>query len=172
MTTNEIVTAVVSILALLASAASVVVSVAMGRKAQRLAEAANTIAKDAADAGRDSAEASKKSADASEKANSQARAIFDEQKLLTQRQLIIPIWDKISNLHLPDPKNPAPVHMVTGINVLELVALCVEGGMVDEDVIVRTFEDRFIQMYEAIEQCGSQPSLNGLDGKGLIRQRA
>lgn len=120
--------------------------------------------------GRDSATSAKKSADASETANAQALAIFKEQKLLAQRQLIIPIWDKISTLSLPDPQNPSPTHMVAGINALELIALCVEGGMVDEAVIVRTFEDRYIQMYDAIAKCGPQPTINNMSGQDLINQ--
>lgn len=91
------------------------------------------------------------------------------QKTLAQRQLIIPLWDHMAGLNDIDPANPDAAHVLRAVNTLELVALCCEGGMVDERVIKRTFREPFIQLYNAIEGCPELEDL-GRSGAELIHE--
>jgi hypothetical protein len=91
------------------------------------------------------------------------------QKLLAQRQLIIPLWQYISTLDDIDPADPKPKQVQATVNTLELVALCCEGGMVDERVIKRTFSAPFIHLYDVIDSLPEMPSLRR-SGKQLLRE--
>lgn len=98
-----------------------------------------------------------------------AYKVHQNQKLLSQRQLLLPLWGYMSTLSKIDPNNPVTPDVVKVANTLELVALCCEGGMIDERVIRRTFKDQFMAHYEAVEKCTSLPGLD-FDGKGLLKQ--
>jgi uncharacterized protein DUF4760 len=91
------------------------------------------------------------------------------QKLLAQRQLIIPLWEYISTLDDLEPADPAPKKVQRTVNTLELVALCCEGGMVDENVIKRTFREPFIHLYDVIDALPEMPSLRK-SGKQMLRE--
>ncbi|MCQ8181130.1 hypothetical protein NP603_08420 [Methylomonas sp. SURF-1] len=93
--------------------------------------------------------------------------INDSQQLLAQRQLIVPLWDYISDLNEIDPLQPVTPDIVKAVNTLELVALCCEGGMIDEKIIKRTFSDNYMSMYRAIESCNIVPGLSK-SGKQLL----
>ncbi len=98
-----------------------------------------------------------------------AYKVHNSQKLLAQRQLLLPLWDHMSNLSKIDSKNPIAPDVIKVINTLELVALCCEGGMIDEDVIRRTFKDQFMMHYEDIKKCSSIPGTQ-YDGEALLKQ--
>lgn len=98
-----------------------------------------------------------------------ALQIADMQKTLSQRQLLIPLWDHITGLNSIDPADPRPVEVHQAVNTLELVALCCEGGMVDEKVIKRTFRGPFMKLYEAIGECPHMESLRR-SGKDLLHE--
>jgi hypothetical protein len=98
-----------------------------------------------------------------------AYKVHQNQKLLSQRQLLLPLWEYMSTLSKIDPRNPVTPDVVKVANTLELVALCCEGGMIDEKVIRRTFKDQFMEHYESIEKCASLPGLL-IDGKELLKQ--
>lgn len=91
------------------------------------------------------------------------------QKLLSQRQLLLPLWDHMASLSDIDPDKPVVPDIIKVVNTLELVALCCEGGMVDKTVIMRTFRDQYIKHYENIERCKKLPILE-IDGKSLLLQ--
>ena len=96
-----------------------------------------------------------------------AYKVHQNQKLLSQRQLLLPLWEYISTLSEIDSKSPITPDVIKVVNTLELVALCCEGGMLDEQVIRRTFKDQFMKHYESIERCTGIPGLN-IDGKKLL----
>ena len=96
-----------------------------------------------------------------------AYKVHANQKLLAQRQLLLPLWEHMSALRRVDPTAPIVPDIINTVNTLELVALCCEGGMVDEKVILRTFRDQFILHYEDVENCPTMPSL-GKDGRKLL----
>ena len=83
-----------------------------------------------------------------------ALMVYRGQRLLSQRQLIVPLWDYVSKLDNINPTAPITPDAIRAINTLELIALCVEGGMIDPRVIKRTFRDEFIRIYDKIEACG------------------
>ena len=73
-----------------------------------------------------------------------AYKVHQNQKLLSQRQLLLPLWDYMATLSKIDSNTPVTPDVIKVVNTLELVALCCEGGMIDEKVIRRTFKDQFI----------------------------
>ncbi|MBD8625544.1 hypothetical protein IFT64_01185 [Oxalobacteraceae sp. CFBP 8753] len=93
--------------------------------------------------------------------------VHRSQKILSQRQLIVPLWDHISSLRKFDPSNPIAEDAVKIVNALELVAICCEGKMIDEKVILRTFNEQFLGHYESIKKCNLIPGL-GIDGEQLL----
>lgn len=95
--------------------------------------------------------------------------VHANQKLLSQRQLLLPLWDHMSTLSSVNPNQPITADAVKIVNTLELVALCCEGGMIDEKVILRTFRDGYMMHYEEIEKCVTLPGLQ-IDGKKLLKQ--
>ncbi|WP_146012311.1 hypothetical protein [Janthinobacterium sp. AD80] len=95
--------------------------------------------------------------------------VHKNQKLLSQRQLLLPLWDHMSTLNSIDPANPITPDAIKIVNTLELVALCCEGGMIDEKVILRTFRDGYMKHYDEIYKCGVFPS-STLDGEALLKQ--
>ncbi|WGG52110.1 hypothetical protein [Rugamonas sp. DEMB1] len=100
-----------------------------------------------------------------------AHRVHENQKLLSQRQLLLPLWDHMATLSMIDPTAPNAQHAVKTVNTLELVALCCEGGMIDEKVILRTFRDAFMFHYEQLLRCNIIPGL-GKDGPALVRENA
>ncbi|EOF9307403.1 hypothetical protein AB9D06_04000 [Enterobacter cloacae] len=99
---------------------------------------------------------------------SSTRKISDAQRVLSQRQVILPLWDHISQLSLIDPKQPVAPDIIKNINALELVALCCEAEIVDEKVIIRTFSEQFINHFESISSC--RDIGDGRTGRQIIKE--
>jgi len=76
--------------------------------------------------------------------------IHENQTLLSQRQLLIPLWSYMSTLSHINPDDPVEPDVLKLVNTLELVAISCEGGMVDTKVIKRTFRDLYMRFYEEI----------------------
>jgi len=95
--------------------------------------------------------------------------IHENQKLLSQRQLLLPLWDYMSNLKNVDPAKPIEADVLKVVNTLELVALCCKGGMVGTAVIKRTFRDVFMQLYDQVKAVPKMTPLN-LSGVDLLKQ--
>jgi hypothetical protein len=95
--------------------------------------------------------------------------IHENQHLLSQRQLLIPLWGYLDNLKQINPTAPIEPDVLKVVNTLELVALCCEGGMVDTAVIKRTFRDVFMQLYDQVEAVPTMKGLN-LSGVELLKQ--
>lgn len=98
-----------------------------------------------------------------------AYKVHQNQKLLAQRQLLLPLWEHIATLRKVDHNKPITPDIIKTVNTLELVALCCEGGMIDEQIIRRTFKEQFIEHYESIEKCTNIPGLL-IDGRQLLRE--
>lgn len=92
------------------------------------------------------------------------------QKKLSQRQLIIPIWDYLSSIKDIDAKKPIPVDVINLANTLELVAICCEGGMVDKDVIMRTFKDNIIKHTDQILAITHKIDSLGKNGEQIMSE--
>jgi hypothetical protein len=95
--------------------------------------------------------------------------IHENQILLSQRQLLIPLWEYISKVDRIDPSLPVTPDVLKVVNTLELVALCTEGGMVDTQVIKRTFGQVFLELYDQVHACPPLPGLNK-SGPDLLRE--
>lgn len=100
----------------------------------------------------------------------QASTIHEEQQKLSQRQLLVPLWQYMMSMKPIKPHDLVQPDVLLAINALELVALCCEGKMIDELVIKRTFRQIFIQQYEAIEDCGSMEYFDGKTGKQILHE--
>jgi len=98
-----------------------------------------------------------------------AYQVHKNQKLLAQRQLLLPLWEHMATLRKIDPANPITPDVIKAVNTLELVALCCEGGMIDENIIKRTFKEQFMMHYEDIKKCRRITGLND-DGEKLLNQ--
>jgi len=120
----------------------------VGYKAMRIAEATAKIANNAM---------------------TSAESVAALQRMLTQRQFLIPLWTYMTSVNALDTKNPNIKDVLNAVHTLELVALCVEGGMVDEAIIKRTFRDAFLQLYDQVESCPYMDRLKK-DGKTLVRE--
>src|SRR5437870_1639408 len=83
--------------------------------------------------------------------------VYKGQRLLSQRQLLIPLWEYMSTLKTINSKDPIAPDILKAVNTLELVALSVEGGMVDPQVIRRTFRGVFNSIYLQIEAVTEVP---------------
>jgi Tfp pilus assembly protein PilV len=92
------------------------------------------------------------------------------QKQLAQRQFVIQLWDRMAETTRINPKDPAPKDVHRAVNTLELVGLCCEGGMIDVDVIKRTFKDRYVELYDMVKACGSMPTMGNMNGVELLRE--
>jgi len=95
--------------------------------------------------------------------------VHSSQKLLAQRQLLLPLWNYISKLSEVDSQNPITPDVINLVNTLELVALCCEGGLIDENLIRRTFKDNFIRHYISIKNCTNIQGLP-INGEQLLMQ--
>lgn len=98
-----------------------------------------------------------------------AYKVHKSQKLLAQRQLLLPLWDYMSTLNSIDIENPIAEDVIKAVNTLELVALCCEGEMIDDKVVKRTFREQFIKHYEDIKNCSNIQGIDE-DGRGLLKQ--
>lgn len=93
------------------------------------------------------------------------------QRLFEQRIQLIPLWQYISSLSAIDPDQPNSPDAVQIANTLELIAVSVEGGLIDRSIVLRVFRGRFIEMYEQVDQCGQLPGYAaGFTGKKLLAQ--
>ena len=101
-----------------------------------------------------------------------AYKVHQNQKLLSQRQLLLPLWEYMSALSDIEPKAPITPDVIKVVNTLELVALCCEGGLVDAQVIRRTFREEFIKHYLAVKQCVALPGMHTTGEQLLTQNRA
>jgi hypothetical protein len=85
------------------------------------------------------------------------QAIHEQQTLLAQRQLLLPLWEYLSTLDNIESSEPIWPDVVKAVNTLELVALCCEGQLIDQSLIRRTFRERFVEMFAKIEECRTPP---------------
>jgi hypothetical protein len=96
--------------------------------------------------------------------------IYKGQKLLSQRQLIVPLWEYISSLSEIDPKIPVTPDIIKAINTLELIAITCEGKMIDKIVIKRTFSKQYIKHFDNIKACHTIPGLEPKTGNDLLKE--
>lgn len=99
----------------------------------------------------------------------QSAELHRQQVLLSQRQLFLEIWPKLEALNQIDLTQIVVPDVVRTVNVLELVALCWEGGMVDSNVIRRSFGVRYVALHDVVAQVPkmSNPNFSGVE---LLRQ--
>ena len=71
-----------------------------------------------------------------------------KQMLLEQRQILLPLWEKLQKLNEIDPLNPVWRDVINAVNILELIAISWEGQLIDENLIRRMYSDLFIEFFE------------------------
>lgn len=96
-------------------------------------------------------------------------SVYRGQKILAQRQLIVPLWQYMSGLNNINPQSIQTPQVIQSVNTLELVALCCEGQMIDKRVVKRTFSDVFIKQFDQIKKCGTLPGMS-VNGDDLLRE--
>ena len=68
-----------------------------------------------------------------------------------------------------NPEKPVEVDVIINVNVLDLIAACCEGGMVDEHVVKRLFDEEYTKHYISIDLCGRLPG-RGITGRELLQE--
>ena len=96
-----------------------------------------------------------------------AYSVHKSQRLLSQRQLLLPLWEYMSQLTEINPNQPITPDVIKLVNTLELVALSCEGGLVEEQLIRRTFRDEFKRQYQTIKKCDTLPGMT-INGEQLL----
>jgi len=99
-----------------------------------------------------------------------AQEIHQEQLLLSQRQLLVNLWECITSMDPVKPEDLVQPDVRKAVNALELIALCCEGGMIDESVIKRTFSHIYMRQYEAISRCPAMDYFGGKDGNAVLAE--
>jgi len=98
----------------------------------------------------------------------QSLKIHQQQMLFTQRQQVLPLWDRLQELNDINPSNPVWTDVIKAVNILELVAICWEGQVIDEDIIRRMFSERYIEFYEKIQECKDPPENVQRTGRQML----
>jgi hypothetical protein len=63
----------------------------------------------------------------------------------------VDLWPYLIDINRIDPETSAPEEIRKAVNTLELVALCWEANIIDKQIIQRTFESTYINIYEQVE---------------------
>ncbi|MEK6257560.1 MAG: hypothetical protein AABP62_02980 [Planctomycetota bacterium] len=79
--------------------------------------------------------------------------IFAGQKTLSQRQLIVPLWEYMTKVEsVRDASGLViPAQVIRTANTLELIAICCEGEMIDKQVILRVFRNQYMFHFLSID---------------------
>lgn len=96
--------------------------------------------------------------------------LADQQRLFSQRQLLLPLWEYLGTFRDIDPQKIVWPDVVTAINRLELIALCVEGEIIDREIIRRTFRSKYVELFEKILLCTSPPMPGMKNGRELANE--
>ena len=94
--------------------------------------------------------------------------IHKQQQLLAQRQILLPLWEYISQLNDINPQDPVWLDVIKAVNILELVAVSFEGQLIDENIIRRIFSKQYIEFYQKIEECRNPPENVSMDGRRML----
>jgi uncharacterized membrane-anchored protein YhcB (DUF1043 family) len=76
--------------------------------------------------------------------------LADKDQLSQRRSALVGLWPYLIDIHHIDPEQSAAEQVRQAVNTLELVALCWEANIIDKDVIQRTFESTYIEIYEQV----------------------
>lgn len=98
------------------------------------------------------------------------KTIHQQQTLLAQRQYLLPLWDYLTGLNDIDPNNPVWIDVIRAVNALELVAVCWEGELIDENIIRRIFHQQYIDFYDKVMLCQNPPPSIRQNGREMIRE--
>lgn len=98
------------------------------------------------------------------------RSIHQQQVLLQQRQVLLPLWEYFEKLTDVNPAAPVWEDVRKTSNTLELIAVCWEGQLIDQDVVRRMMADTFLELYDKIDQCQNPPPGFPMDGRRMLRE--
>ena len=95
-----------------------------------------------------------------------------QQRLAEQRMQLIPLWESISTLSEIDPSAPVTPDVIQAVNALEFVAICCEAGVVDKQIVMRTFREKYLHFYKNIDRCGDLPGFDNprKNGRDLLSE--
>ncbi|MEW6438767.1 MAG: DUF4760 domain-containing protein [Pseudomonadota bacterium] len=97
------------------------------------------------------------------------KGLAQTERLYSQRAALFDLWKYISELSEVSPRSPITPDILKAVNALELVALCCEGGIVDPDLVRRTFRNTYIHLYDQIDLVIQVPGLNK-SGRKLLEE--
>ena len=76
-----------------------------------------------------------------------------ESQRFSQRQLLIPLWEQLDGMRDVNPQDPVWPEVIRVANTLELIALCVESGIIERDVFDRAWGEMFLDQARKIMKC-------------------
>lgn len=110
--------------------------------------------------------------DLSKRHDELAKELADKSRLLTQRQLLLPLWQYMSTLNRINSEAPAVPDVLKAVNTLELIAICCEGEIIDPKVVKRTFRETFIEIYGQIKRCNKLEGIGKNGDEILLENKA
>lgn len=110
----------------------------------------------------------------SEKIHKDQQSLSEElhrqQMVLTQRQLFVQLFGHFQGLRTINPEKPNWVDISATVNFLDLLGVCWEGQLIDEQILLRAFRRVVIDAYNRIERCTNPPSNVEKDGKTMLME--
>jgi len=93
--------------------------------------------------------------------------LMDRQMALSQRQLIVPLWEQMSTMiTLQEGEVKAEWNdVIQTSNTLELIALCIESEAIDTSILMGTLKAIYTERWEQI--LAYENEIVGKDGKTL-----
>jgi hypothetical protein len=147
--------AIVTFLLFVATVASIVTAWRLGRRQETLQTELARVARE------QDAKLAKSEQDRHTKEMEFQSRMSQQQRLFQQRSHLIPMWQYISSLSEIDPdKSLVTPDIIAAVNTLEFIAICCESEVVDKVVVMRTFREKYIDLYRRIERCGALPGFN------------
>ena len=80
----------------------------------------------------------------------------------------MPLWNNLQGLNDIDPSDPVWLDVIQAVNILELIAICWEGQLIDENIIRRMYGRLYIDIYHKIEDCKNPPESVSKNGKEML----
>lgn len=100
----------------------------------------------------------------------QNKNIHEQQKLLAQRQLFLPLFELFKDINSINPTKPVWADVRNAVNFIDLLGVCWEGHLVDRDILFRVFREIVIETYENVQKCTNPPSNVPKDGPAMLRE--
>lgn len=151
---GDVLVAIVTLLLVITTVASIIVAWNLGRRQEMLQ---TELARQGRDHQKKLDEAQQERRESELKLRGE---MSEQQRLFERRSHLIPMWQYIGSLTDINPSEPRTPDVIKAVNTLEFIAICCEAGVVDKAVVMRTFEEKYVDLYRKIKKCGQLPGFD------------